>query len=130
MLNTEKIKDLLDKGDKIAVTAKKIGVNRSYLYDIRNGKTNIGSDLLQKLADYFEVPVGYFFDEENLVDDNSKDKIMELEYEIRALRKEIEFLNKEIEFQKKLNKKNEEIISLLKTELTPKNVDEDHSQVG
>ena len=71
-MNTEKLIKLLEEGDSISKKSEKIGINRSYLYDIINKKSNIGVDKLEKIAEYFGKSVGYFFDEPELNEINFK----------------------------------------------------------
>jgi len=64
-MNKERLKELFSGEENVSELAKKIGINRAYSYNFRNGNFNsVGSDILEKIAKYFGKPVGYFFDGE------------------------------------------------------------------
>ena len=66
-MNTEKIKELYKKEPKRSEIHKRIGMSSSTLFDIMNGNGNPTIDNIEKVAKYFGVPVGYFFDEEQKI---------------------------------------------------------------
>lgn len=45
-----------------STVADAIGIRRGYLSDWKLGKTNPKIETLRKIADYFNVPVAYFYD--------------------------------------------------------------------
>lgn len=70
-MNKDKIKELLKEKGIAPKMAKEIGITEAYAYDLRKGMfKNMGSDILEKVAKYFNKPVGYFFDEEHLYKDD------------------------------------------------------------
>lgn len=61
----QKFDDLLKKNHcRASTVADAIGIRRGYLSDWKTGKTNPKIETLQKIADYFNVPVSYFYGEE------------------------------------------------------------------
>lgn len=61
-LKTEKIKVLREKkGWSRAELAKKLEVDRTYIYKIENGQSKPSVKLLTKIADLFGVSLKYFF---------------------------------------------------------------------
>ena len=59
----EKFNALLEKfGITAYRVSKETGVSTSTLSDWKNGRSNPKIDKLQKIANYFEVPVTYFLD--------------------------------------------------------------------
>ena len=117
-MNIEKIKKLFEKTDSIANLSKEIGINRSYCYEILNGKTNIGSDILERIAKYFDVPVGYFFDEDKIIDESSKKKVLELEEINLQLRKDLEFYRQAIFDKERIIDSKEEANIALKDKIS------------
>lgn len=47
-----------------SAVADAIGIRRGYLSDWKVGKTNPKIGTLKKIADYFNVPVSYFYDDD------------------------------------------------------------------
>lgn len=68
-MNVEKLKELFEKsGDKYR-DAKHIGTTYQTLYNLIYKGSNCKVDLLEKIAAFYKVPVGYFFDEVSLAED-------------------------------------------------------------
>jgi len=63
-MDVEKLKKLYDNLPKKGDFSEKTGINYSYIKKIISGKNNPSVKTLEKIADYFQVPVSYFFDEE------------------------------------------------------------------
>jgi len=60
-----KIKQLIDeKNISVIKAATEIGISRQYLHDIFSKKV-VRTDIVEKIANYFNVPISYFFDDEN-----------------------------------------------------------------
>jgi len=91
-MDYEKLLNLLNDGETIAVKAKITGLPRSYFYQIINRKCNITVKNLEKIAAYFSVKMNYFFD-------NKED--MPPETKIFILEKELENANKLLAVQEK-----------------------------
>jgi transcriptional regulator with XRE-family HTH domain len=84
-MNYEKLIDLLNDGETIAIKSKNTGLPRSYFYQIFSGKCNITVRNLEKIASYFDVKMSYFFDEQCNMTPETK---------IIILEKELEYTNK------------------------------------
>ena len=84
-MNYEKLINLLNDGETIAVKSKITGLPRSYFYQIFKGECNITVRNLEKIASYFDVKMNYFFDEQCNIPPETK---------IIILEKELEFVNK------------------------------------
>ena len=80
-MNYEKLLDLLNDGETIAIKSKNTGLPRSYFYQIFNGKCNITVSNLEKIASYFDVKMSYFFDEQYNITPEIKIIILEKELE-------------------------------------------------
>lgn len=52
------------KGVKDAAVAREANITKSTFTDWKNGRSNPGVEKLQKIADYFGVPITYFTDVE------------------------------------------------------------------
>ena len=96
-MNRQKIKNLYDNDSRKSEIHKKIKMSSSTLFNLINGIGNPTIINLEKVAKYFEKPVGYFFDEENLykteTDENQKTieeykRESDLQYEHIAMLKE------------------------------------------
>lgn len=83
--------------------SKNIGKSTKSLYNYLENKTVIDVETLQKIADVFEVSIGYFFNEEI---DTNKSKI-------ELLKQENEFLKKRNKEILQHNEKTENLIKLL-----------------
>lgn len=60
-----KFAELLQKrGVTTYQVAKSTGIGQSTFSDWKNGRSTPKADKLQKIADYFEVPIGYFTGED------------------------------------------------------------------
>jgi transcriptional regulator with XRE-family HTH domain len=56
--------------------AEKIGISKSFISEIESGKKNLTIDLLQRYADFFDIPMSsIIFFSENLDKDSSTDKL-------------------------------------------------------
>jgi len=63
-MNVEKLRNLYENANKKSQIGDKIGISRTALFDIMNENVSPKVENLEKIAKYFNVPVGYFFDEE------------------------------------------------------------------
>lgn len=63
MFNPDKIRQLLEeRGIKQATFLKDINISKSNLYVWSNGTSLPRVDSIEIIADYFDVPIDYFFD--------------------------------------------------------------------
>jgi hypothetical protein len=86
-MNTERLKNLFEKSKDKYADAKLIGTTYQTMYNIIYKDSNCKVDLIEKIAKFYKVPVGYFFDEEksNGNNKNLSSKLDECEMEIRRL---------------------------------------------
>jgi hypothetical protein len=85
-MNTERLKILFEKSRDKYADSKTIGTTYQTMYNIIYKDSVCKVDLLEKIAKFYKVPIGYFFDE----DDNKSTLLSELD----NLKKEVERLNK------------------------------------
>lgn len=65
-----KFVDLLQKNKVTAYrVAKETNISTSTLSDWKTGRSRPKVDKLQKIADYFDIPVNYFFEKEGQDDE-------------------------------------------------------------
>jgi len=87
-MNIKKVVDLVNEsnknGEKKYVLAEKIGVDRTYLSNFEAKCSTMEVKTLEKFAEYFKKPIGYFFDEPDLKD--LEFKIYQLEQENNVLK--------------------------------------------
>ncbi len=81
------IKQLLGKNVKFyrfqnnysqEVLAEKLDISISYMSDIECGKCNVSLDLIEKIANHFNIPISVLFEENDTIlpnKINSKDKL-------------------------------------------------------
>lgn len=92
-MNTEKLKVLFEKSDDKYADSQKIGTTYQTMYNIIYKGSVCEVDLLQKIASFYKVPVGYFFDEEPISSNEDITNELNIAYqEINKLKKEIELL--------------------------------------
>ena len=65
-MNIEKLKDLFEKSSDKYGAAKEMGTTYQTLYNLIYKGSICKVDLLEKIASFYHVPVGYFFDEVTL----------------------------------------------------------------
>lgn len=65
-MNIEKLKLLFENSNDKYKVAKEIGTTYQSLYNLIYKGSICKVDLLEKIASYYKVPVGYFFDEVSL----------------------------------------------------------------
>jgi len=71
-MNYEKIKKLYESSGKKQDFFEKIDIKQSTFYDILAKRNQIRVENLEKIAKYFDKPVGYFFDEPDINELNLK----------------------------------------------------------
>lgn len=98
-MNIGKLKELFEKSDDKYADSQKIGTTYQTMYNIIYKGSVCKVDLLQKIATFYHVPVGYFFDDD-VQDTNNK-----LTKELDIARMEIEKLRKTID-ELRADKKN------------------------
>lgn len=92
-MNTKKLKVLFEKSDDKYADSQKIGTTYQTMYNIIYKGSVCKVDLLQKIASFYKVPVGYFFDEEPISSNEDITNELNIAYqEINKLKKEIELL--------------------------------------
>lgn len=92
-MNTEKLKVLFEKSDDKYADSQKIGTTYQTMYNIIYKGSVCKVDLLQKIASFYKVPIGYFFDEEPISSNEDITNELNIAYqEINKLKKEIELL--------------------------------------
>ena len=105
-MNKEKLKRIIEKPGNINEFSEKIGINRSYFYQFRKLESDITVSILEKIAEYFNVPVSYFFDEEpQITDEKIKEIIKENDYlkQVNEIReKQVEQMQQTIDLLKKM----------------------------
>ncbi|MCM1078529.1 MAG: helix-turn-helix transcriptional regulator [Bacteroidales bacterium] len=90
-MNVDKLRSLFEQSTDKYATAKEIGTSYQSMYNILYKGSVPKVDLLEKIAKHYNVPVGYFFDEEPSTSDTS-DIVTTLMEELVALRKQNEKL--------------------------------------
>lgn len=115
-----KIKMLAEEKNVDAVwISKKLGKSKQAIYDIYD-KEDVNTSILKSLAQVFNVPVGYFFDDEaspvsqntasvkgnnNVLvggNNNTIHKLNECEREVEVLRVEVKHLTTQVEEKERL----------------------------
>lgn len=92
-MNTDKLRALFEKSEDKYADAQKIGTTYQSMYNIIYKGSVCKVDLLQKIATFYKVPIGYFFDEDIDLSNNKLTRELDLAHqEIEKLRKEIEEL--------------------------------------
>lgn len=92
-MNIDKLKKLFENSDDKYADSQKIGTTYQTMYNIIYKGSMCKVDLLQKIASFYKVPVGYFFDEEQKHTSEDVTSKLNVAYqEIDRLKKEIEIL--------------------------------------
>lgn len=92
-MNIDKLKKLFENSDDKYADSQKIGTTYQTMYNIIYKGSMCKVDLLQKIASFYKVPVGYFFDEEQKHTGEDVTSKLNVAYqEIDRLKKEIEIL--------------------------------------
>lgn len=92
-MNIDKLKKLFESSDDKYADSQKIGTTYQTMYNIIYKGSMCKVDLLQKIASFYKVPVGYFFDEEQKHTSEDVTSKLNVAYqEIDRLKKEIEIL--------------------------------------
>ena len=113
MLNLQKIRDLCkDKRVTLKELAQNIKATEAAVqYMLKDNAISMKN--LEKIANFFNVPVGYFFDEpiiNQVSNGNNNHQVIQ----INSLQHEIDLLKKEIEGLKNELKAKNELIEVLK----------------
>ncbi len=95
-MNIEKLKNLFESGGDKYSDSQKIGTTYQTMYNIIYKGSVCKVDLLQKIAAFYKVPVGYFFDEEIPTSSDSEltRELDEAKSEIVRLKNELESLKR------------------------------------
>lgn len=91
-MNKEKLINLYSACPDKYGTAEMIGTTYQTLYNIIYKDSDFKVSLLEKIAKHFNVPVGFFFDEDNgkvSEDQNLEEQIIHLREENRRLKEEL-----------------------------------------
>lgn len=91
-MNIQKLKELFESSDDKYADSQRIGTTYQTMYNIIYKGSTCKVDLLQKIALFYKVPVGYFFDDPVC---SPQDEL--LSRELDKAKKEIERLKKELE---------------------------------
>ena len=120
MFNCELIKKLHDKENKRSEIHAKIGISKSNYSQIMNGNVKPTVDTLEKIASFFGKNIGYFFDEPDASE--LETKVIQLEKENAMLNEINKGRAREIETKDKLIQSLEAHIDTLRssTPQTPK----------
>lgn len=100
-MNTEKVKALFEKSKDKHGDASKIGISYQSMLNIQRG-ADVKVSTLEKIARYYNVPVGYFFDEAEA--DGKSCRQMEIEQlrgQIRGMEAALDRLGMSIQPRKK-----------------------------
>ncbi len=89
-LNYKKILECYKKVPDKNVFLSNIGYERGNFLKILNKKKNITVSTLIKIINEFDKPITYFFDEDNVIDTISMEKISGLEQENHELKRELD----------------------------------------
>ncbi len=85
-MNIERLKALWERSSDKYVDAEKIGTTYQTMYNIIYKRRPFKVDLLEKIAKFYHVPIGYFFDETDAKGVAEKDRrIAFLEGKVKAL---------------------------------------------
>jgi hypothetical protein len=87
-MDAGKLKILFEKSKDKYADSKSIGTTYQTMYNIIYKGSVCKVDLLEKIAKFYKVPIGYFFDEEKSTT-NENDLLNELD----SLKQEVERLN-------------------------------------
>lgn len=106
---TELIQDALKNNHSKLELAKKIGINRCFFDNFGSTTKSMNVDTLEKIASFFNVKIGYFFDEEegqdNLhkpIHDNEIGIIEQMQLTINSMQETINSMRETINTQKML----------------------------
>jgi transcriptional regulator with XRE-family HTH domain len=86
-MNTSKLKDLFEKSKDKYADSKAIGTTYQTMYNIIYKNSICKVDLLEKIAKFYKVPIGYFFDEDKKTENENN-----LLSELNGCKQEIERL--------------------------------------
>ena len=104
-MNIEKLKELFESSDDKYADSQRIGTTYQTMYNIIYKGSVCKVDLLQKIALFYKVPVGYFFDDPVV---STQDEL--LSRELDTAKKEIERLRKEIEELRTYRRKSTRVV--------------------
>lgn len=104
-MNIEKLKELFESSDDKYADSQRIGTTYQTMYNIIYKGSVCKVDLLQKIALFYKVPVGYFFDDPVA---STQDEL--LSRELDTAKKEIERLRKEIEELRTYRRKSTRVV--------------------
>nr|WP_242506910.1 helix-turn-helix transcriptional regulator [Parabacteroides goldsteinii] len=84
-MNTEKLKDIFEKSKDKYADAKAIGTTYQSIYNIIYKGSICKVDLIERIAKFYNVPVGFFFDEEPKTDSLKSDSSALIESQQRTI---------------------------------------------
>lgn len=73
------------KGETLRMTSEAIGVDFSHLSKVETNKSLPSVEVLQKLSEHFDIPVGYFFGEVDDIEDLKTEQNLEFIKDIDLL---------------------------------------------
>jgi hypothetical protein len=122
-MNVDRLRELFEKSNDRYVDAKNIGTSYQTMYNIIYKGSMCKVDLLKRIADYYKVPVGYFFDEDaQLISgnqsvlvgrDNNGGIDVNSKRELDNALSEVKFLKAELDNKNKLLEEKERLINVL-----------------
>ncbi|MDR1983720.1 MAG: helix-turn-helix domain-containing protein [Prevotellaceae bacterium] len=106
-MNIEKLKELWEKSNDKYADAKRIKTTYQTMYNIIYRGSICKVDLLDRISKFFNVPIGYFFDEpsasftqkkkNNVAGNQNGITVSDCEIKLSEAKKEIEHLRKMLE---------------------------------
>lgn len=85
-MDVDRLKELWEASSDKYAEAKKMGTTYQTMYNIIYKQRPFRTDLLERIAQYYQVPVGYFFDEaDEAGQPESQKRIIHLEGQVQAL---------------------------------------------
>jgi len=86
-MNTDRLKQLYETSKDKYGDARKMGTTYQTMWNIINKQRPFQTDLLERIAAFYGVPVGYFFDEADADGHNEdKEQIKSLQAQVEALK--------------------------------------------
>ncbi len=85
-MDVDRLKELWEASSDKYAEAKKMGTTYQTMYNIIYKQRPFRTDLLERIAQYYQVPVGYFFDEtDEAGQPENQKRIIYLEGQVQAL---------------------------------------------
>ena len=86
-MNTDRLKQLYETSKDKYGDARKMGTTYQTMWNIINKQRPFQTDLLERIAQFYHVPVGYFFDEAEADGSSAEqEQIKSLQAQVEALK--------------------------------------------